>query len=194
MGCRPTDIKPSYIDSTCTVVMCHNTMHISLSPVPEDQVFQSVDLSLNCRSLAHPAHLCCCWAQGPLLGTLIGIYSATRQQGPQVAAPKAVIKSLLWVLWAGACLLRAAFHQDSLPYLCRLLHSVTDAFQAPLLSATVPPSACHPVPSTPSLAGLPHSAQMSQGTTVSAGFERSGEIDASMFSCYPGDFWNKLGQ
>lgn len=175
--------------------MHRSTVHISLSPLPEDQVFQSLDLSLNYRSLSHPAHLCCCWAQGPILGTLIGIYSAARQQGPQVAAPKAVIKSLLWVLWAGACLPESCLSPgvSSLP-LCRLIYSVMDAFQVPLLSSTFPPSACHSVPNIPSLAGFPHSAQMSQGTTVSAGFERSGEIDASMFSCYPRDFWNKLEQ
>lgn len=181
-GCRPTDIKPSYIDFTCTVVMHYSMVHISLSPLPEDQVFQSLDLSLNCRSLTHPAHLCCCWAQGPILGTLIGIYSATRQQGPQVAAPKAVIKSLVWVLWAGACLPESCLSPGlSSPPLCRLLHSVMDAFLAPPLSSTSPPSACHPFPSTPSLAGLSHSAQVPQGTTVSAGIERSAAIDASMF-------------
>lgn len=91
-------------DFTCIIVMRNRRVHTSLPDLPEDQAFQSLDLSLNWRSLTHPAHLCCCWAQGPILGTLIGIYSATRQQGPQVAAPKAVIKSLLWVLWAGACL------------------------------------------------------------------------------------------
>lgn len=152
--------------------MHHSTVHISLSSLPEEQVFQSLDLSLNYRSLSHPAHLCCCWAQGPILGTLTGIYSATRQQGPRVAAPKAVIKSLLWVLWAEACLPESlSLGLSSLP-LCRLIHSVMDAVQALPLSSTFPPSACHPVPNSPSLAGLPHSAQMSQGTTVSAGFER----------------------
>lgn len=136
---RPTDIKPSYIDFTHPVVKHHDTVHVSLLPLPEDQVFHSLDLSLNYRSLTHPAHLCC-WAQGPVLGTLIGICSATRQQGPQLAAPKAVIKSLLWVLWAGACLPESCLSPGlPSPPLHSLLHSVMASLQGPLRSSALLP-------------------------------------------------------
>lgn len=187
----PQICKPSCIDFTCIVVMHNWRVRIFLPPLPEDQAFQSLDLSLNQRSLTHPAYLCCCWAQGPILGTLVGIYSATQQQGPQVAASKAVIKSLLWVLWAGACLPESCLSQNGFPYLSVHISTLMDILQARLLSFTSPPSACHPYPSTP-LAGSSSLSTSARVTSESASVEKSGEIDASMFPCYPEKFWNVL--
>lgn len=133
----PQICKPSCTDFTCLVVMRNRWVHIFLPPLPEDQAFQSLDLSLNRRSLTHPAHLCCCWAQGPILGTLVGIYSATRQQGPHVATPKAVIKSLLWVLWAGACLPESCLSPARSPGLCTHLQAPFSPSPLLLLLATL---------------------------------------------------------
>lgn len=169
-------------------------MRISLPPLPEDQAFHSLDLSLKWRSLTHPAPLYCCWAQGPILGTLVGIYSATRQQGPQVAAPKAVIKSLLWVLWAGACLAESCLSTARSPLsLCTDLHSGMMHSRHPFSPSPLPLLLVTLTQALLLLQGLPHSAQMPPVTSVSASVERAGEIDASMFSCYSEKFWNVLG-
>lgn len=159
-------------------------MQLFLPALPEDQAFHSLDLSLNWRSLTHPVPLYCCWAQGPILGTLVGIYSATRQQGPQVAAPKAVIKSLLWVLWAGACFPESCLSPARSPLsLCTDLHSVMMRSKHPFSPSRLPFLLATLTQALLLLRRLPHSAQMPQVTSVSASVERSGEMDASMFSC-----------
>lgn len=157
-------------------------MRISLPSLPEDQAFHRLDLSLNWRSLTHPAPLYCCWAQGPILGTLVGIYSATRQQGPQVAAPKAVIKSLLWVLWAGACLAESCLSPARSPLsLCTDLHSGMVHSRHPFSPSPLPLLLATLTQALLLLQGLPHSAQMPPVTSVSASVEGAGTIDASVF-------------